>query len=144
MIFHVSNLTRVLDPPTHTHQFDTVGRFDMTVTPKSNRPSFCLILKLSHALDGLSSVLSRLRGRKHKCTFCWMNDHWTWLLSVIFAWASFWHGGRYLFSDIDALTTHFHVLVNTYFLNFRFALLIVLRTLVHLIYLVIFNKFFSF
>ena len=26
-----------------------VGRFNMWVTPKTNRPSFCLILKLSHA-----------------------------------------------------------------------------------------------
>ena len=30
------------------------------------RPSFCLISKLSHALDGLFSVLSRLHGFKHK------------------------------------------------------------------------------
>ena len=37
--------------------------------------------------------------------------------------------------------SHFHVLVNTYFLNFRPALLIVLRVLVHLIYLVIFSNF---
>ena len=122
----------------------TVGRFDMWVTPKTNRPSFCLILKLSHALDGLFSVLSRLHGRKHKCAFCWMKDHWMWLLSDIVAWDSFWHGTYYLFSDIDAVTATFHVLVNTYFLNFRLALLIVLRALVHLIYLVIFNNFLVF
>ena len=51
---------------------------------------------------------------------------------------------HYLFSDIDAVTTTFHVMVNTYFLNFRLALLIVLRALVHLIYLVIFNNFLVF
>ena len=85
MLFHVSNLnTRVLDPPTsHINLMQTVGRFDMWVTPKTNRPSFCLILKLSHALDGLFTVLSRLHGCKHKPTFCWMKDHWTWLLSDI-------------------------------------------------------------
>ena len=47
-------------------------------------------------------------------------------------------------SDIDAVIATFHVLVNTYFLNFRLALLIVLRALVHLIYLVIFNNFLVF
>ena len=137
MLFHVSNLnTRVLDPPTsHINLMQTVGRFDMWVTPKTNRPSFCLILKLSHALDGLFSVLSGLHGHKHKRTFCWMKDHWTWLLSDIVAWDSFWHGTHYLFSDIDAVTTTFHVLVNTYFLNFRLTLLTVLRALIHLIYL---------
>ena len=35
----------------------------MWVTPKTKRPSLCLILKLSHALDGLFSVLFRLHGR---------------------------------------------------------------------------------
>ena len=33
-----------------------VGRFDIWVTTKTNRPSFCLILTLSHVLDGLFSV----------------------------------------------------------------------------------------
>ena len=131
-------------PPTRINLTQTFGRFDTWVTPKTNRDSFCLTLKLSHALDGLFSVLSRLHGRKHKCAFCWMKDHWTWLLSDIVAWDSFWHGTHYLFSDIDAVTATFHVLVNTYFLNFRLALLIVLRALVHLIYLVIFNNFLVF
>ena len=141
MIFHVhvSNLNT-----NRINLTQTVGRFDMWVTLKSNKPSFSLTLKLSHALDGLFSVLSRLHGRKHKCAFCWMKDHWTWLLSDIVAWDSFWHGTHYLFSDIDAVTATFHVLVNTYFLNFRLALLIVLRALVHLIYLVIFNNFLVF
>ena len=44
----------------------------------------------------------------------------------------------------DAVAANFHVLVNTYFLNFRLALLIVLRSLVHLIYLVIFSNFLVF
>ena len=129
------------NPPTCINFKHTVcvGRFDMWVTPKTNRPSFCLILKLSHALDDLFSVLSRLHDRKHKCAFCWMKDHWTWQLSDIGAWDSFCHGTHYLFSDIDAVTTTFYVLVNKYFLNFRLTLLIVLRARVHLIYLVIFN-----
>ena len=55
-----------------------------------------------------------------------------------------WNPLTYLFSDIDAVTTTFHVLVNTYFLNFRLALIIVLRALVHLIYLVISNNFLVF
>ena len=122
----------------------TVGRFNMWVALKTNRPSFYIILKLFHALDGLFSVLSKLHYRKHKWAFCWMKDHWTWLLSDIVAWDSFWHGTHYLFPDIDAVTTTFHVLVNTYFLNFRLALLIALRALVHLIYLVIFNNFLVF
>ena len=136
MIFHVLSLnTRVLDPPTHSHQFDPNCEKIRYVSDslKQNRPSFCLILKLSHALNGLFSVLCGLHGRKHKYAFCWMKDHWTWLLLDIVARVSFWHGTHYLFSDIDAMTATFHVLVNTYFLNFRLVLLIVLRALVHLI-----------
>ena len=68
-------------PPTCINLMQTVGRLDMWVTPKTDRPSFCALLKLSHALDGLFSVLSRLDGRKHKCTFCWMKHQWTWLPS---------------------------------------------------------------
>ena len=37
---------------------------------KTSRPSFCLILKHFHALDDLSSVLSRLHGRKYISAFC--------------------------------------------------------------------------
>ena len=88
------------NPPTCINFKHTVcvGRFDMWVTPKTNRPSFCLILKLSHPLNGLFSVLSRLRGHKHKCAFCWMKDHWIWLLSDIVVWDSFWQGTHNLFS----------------------------------------------
>ena len=46
--------------------------------------------------------------------------------------------------QLDAVTATFHVLVKTYFLNFRLAVLIVLRALVHVIYLVIFNNFLVF
>ena len=112
----------------------------MWVTPVTNRPSFCQILKHSHALDGLLSVLSRLHGCKHKCIFCWMKDNWMRLLPDIVAWDSFYHWTHYLFLDIDAVATTFHGLVNTYLLNFRLTLLIVLRALVHLIYLVIFSN----
>ena len=51
---------------------------------------------------------------------------------------------QYLFSDIDAVKATFHILVNTYFLNFRLVLLIVLRALVDLVYLVFFNNFLVF
>ena len=54
MIFHVgSNFNvRVLDPPTHLLQFDTnCGKIRYVVSDsKTNRSSFCLISKLSHAL----------------------------------------------------------------------------------------------
>ena len=50
----------------------------------------------------------------------------------------------FIFRYIDAVTATFHVLVNTYFLNFRLALLIVLTALDHLIYLVIFSNFLVF
>ena len=72
-------------PPTGINLTQAVGRFDMYiyVSPKTNRRSFCLILKLSHALDGLLSVLSRLHGCKYKCIFCWMKDQWTWLLQIL-------------------------------------------------------------
>ena len=97
MIFHVPSLeTRVLDPTTHLYQFDVMLLEDSIYAHewplKTNKPSFCLMLKLSHALDGLFCALSRLHSRrKYKCAFCWMKDHWTWLLSDIVAWDSFWH-----------------------------------------------------
>ena len=131
-----------------------MGRFNMWVTPKTNRPSFCLILKLSQALDGLFSVLSSPHGLRfllnegllNVTTFrcCCLGFFLTWNPLFIFRYNSFWHGIHYLFSDINAVIATFHVLVNTYFLNFRLALLIVLRALVHLIYLVIFNNFLVF
>ena len=62
-------------PPTGINLTQTVGRIDTWVTPKTNRSSFCLIVKLSHTLDGLFNLLSRLHGHKHKCAFCWMKDH---------------------------------------------------------------------
>ena len=83
--------------PTYINLMQTVGRFEMWVTHKINKPSFCAILKLSHALDILFSALSRLDGRKHKCAFCWMKDRWTWLLSDIVTCDSFWHGTQYVF-----------------------------------------------
>ena len=47
---------------------------NVSILCKTNRPSFCL--KLSHALDGLFNILSRLNGRKHKCAFYWIKYHW--------------------------------------------------------------------
>ena len=62
MILHVSNLnTRALGPPTHSHQFDTNCGETWYLSDPLN--SFCLILKLSRALNGLVSVLSRLHRR---------------------------------------------------------------------------------
>ena len=50
---------------------------------------------------------------------------------------------RYLFSGVDAVMVTFHVLDGKHMFQtyFRLALLIVLRALVHLIYLVFFNNF---
>ena len=107
-------------------------------TPKPNRPSFCLILKLSHALMVCSvcylgcMIIIYMRfllneGSLNVTTFryCCLGFFLKWNTLFIF---------RYM-------TTTFHVLVNTYFLNFRLALLVVLRALVHLISVVIFNNF---
>ena len=58
-------------------------------------------------------------------------------LGFFLAWADGTHYRIYI-DSVTAAT--FQVLVNTYFLNFRLVLLIVLRALVHLIYLVIFNN----
>ena len=44
-----------LDPPIHLRQFEAnCGKIWYIRDPETNRPSFCLILKLSHAVDGLS------------------------------------------------------------------------------------------
>ena len=132
MVFHVSNLnTRLLDLSTNINLMQTLGKFDMWVTPKTNRSSFCLILKLSHALDEWSVQWP-------VCYLGCMKDHWTWLLSNIVAWDSFWHGIHQVFIFRSRCCDgHFPLcmfwMVNTYFLNFRPALLIVLRVLVHLI-----------
>ena len=47
---------RARPTPSCVNLTQIVGRFDMWVTPKTNTPSFCLILKLSNAPDGLCSV----------------------------------------------------------------------------------------
>ena len=143
MIFHVSNLnTQPLPLIWHKLWEYSVCEW---VTPKRNKPSFCLILKLSHPLDGLFSVLSRLHGRKHKCAFCWMKNNKRDYFQILFLGIlSSMEPTIYFQRAKDAATVTFHVLVNTYFLNFSLALLIVLRALVHLIYLVIFNNFFDF
>ena len=132
----------VLDPPTHSCQFDaTVERFiNMGVTPKKNiRPSFYLILKLSNALDGLLSVLSRLHGRKHKCVFASLN-----VTTIIYCCLEASRSGFFLAWNslfifrYRCCNRHFAGFSKTYFLDFRlpllwFCLLIVLRALVHLI-----------
>ena len=78
----------MLDPPTNLHQVksklwkDSICKWLLEQPGLVfGLPSFCLKSKLSHALDGLFNVLSRLHGRKHKCVFCWMKHHWTWQLS---------------------------------------------------------------
>ena len=114
------------------------------MTPKTNWPSFCLTVNLSHALDGLFSALSRLHGCKQMCFM--LNEGLLNVTTFRYCCLGFlslaWNPlGTYLFSD---MTATFHVLVNTYFLNFRLALFIVLRALVRLIYLVVFNNFLNF
>ena len=122
----------------------------MWVTPKTNRPSFCLILKLSHALDGLFSVLSRLHDYNLYALFAeWRiteRDYFQILLLGILSGMepTIYFQIYAVILQLDAVTATFHVLVKTYFLNFRLAVLIVLRALVHVIYLVIFNNFLVF
>ena len=91
-------------PPTCDNLAQTVGRFNMWVTPKTNKSSFCLIiLKLSHVLDGLFSVLSRLHRCKHRCTFCRMKHHWTrcdYFQILLLGILSSMEPIRYTFSDI--------------------------------------------
>ena len=62
---------------------------------------------------------------------CNITDYW--MTTFRYCCLGFFIGTHYLFSDIDAVTATFQVLANTYFLNFRlallwFCLLIVLRT----------------
>ena len=125
-----------MHPHTHTNLTQTVGRFNMWMTPKTNRLSFCLIWKLSmHWMV---------------CSVCYLGCMVVNINSLFAKWSTSRYCclgfflARYLFSDINALMATFHVLVNPYFLNFRLALLIVLRVVVHLIYLVIFNTFLVF
>ena len=59
-------------------------------------------------------LASRLNGWKHKCTFCWMKDHWTWLISDIDAWDFFWYGTHYLFLGVTYI---FKLLCKTSFLT---------------------------
>ena len=99
----MSNLNvRALDPPNYSHQFtQTVGRFDMWVIPKTKTGLFFHVIKTFSCTGWSIQSLSRLHGHKHKCALCSMKHHWTWLLSDIVAWDSFWHGTHYfyLFSD---------------------------------------------
>ena len=103
------------------------------------RPSFHLILKLSNALDGLLSVLSRLHGRKHKCVFASLN-----VTTIIYCCLEASRSGFFLAWNslfifrYRCCNRHFAGFSKTYFLDFRlpllwFCLLIVLRALVHLI-----------
>ena len=82
---------RTRPTPSCVNLTQTVGRFDMWETPKTNKPSFRLILKLSNALDDLFSVYYiGCEVANINALFCWMNHHcWMWLLSDIVAWDSF-------------------------------------------------------
>ena len=149
MIFHVSNLTPecYAHPLTRINLTQTMGRFDMWVTLKTNRPSFCLILKLSHPLDGVFSVLHRLHGRKQMHFLLSegsLNE--TTFIYCCLGFFLAWHLTHCLFSVQIAIKRRplLMVLVNTYFLNFRLVLLTVLRNLVHLIYLIVFINFLVF
>ena len=87
--------------------------------------------------------VSRLHGCKHKCAFLLdegslnVTTFRYFCLGFFLAWSP-------LFIFKYAVTATFQVLVNTYFLNFRLALLIGPSALVQLIYLVIFNNFLVF
>ena len=145
LIFHVPNFNiRVLDPPTHSRQFDAnSGKIRYMSDPKANRSSFCqtfLMHWMVCSLEGLYYLGCMVVNIN--VLFCWMRHYWMWLHSDIVAWDSFHHGTQYLFADIDArrdaVITTFQVLVKTYFFNISYALLwfcllIALRALFHLI-----------
>ena len=105
-MFHVSKVnTRVVGHPnTRINLMQTVVRFDMWVTPKTSRPSFCPISKLScsyHALNRLFSVLSCMVVKINVIFAEWRiteRDYCQILLLGILCLA--WHRTHYLFSDI--------------------------------------------
>ena len=75
-------------PPTCINLMETVRIFNMWVTPKTNRASFWLILKLfMHWMVCLVCYLGCIVVNIN--AFWWMKDHRTWLLSGIVAWDSF-------------------------------------------------------
>ena len=145
----------MLDPPTHINFMQTVGRFDIWVTAKTNRPNFWLILNLSRALDGLFSPLSRLHCMVVNIIINAFFAEWRitardYFQILLLGILSGMEPTRHLFSDSVAATATFRLSIvfwmvaNTYFCHFRLALLNLLRALVHLIYLLIFNNFLVF
>ena len=105
MIFHVSNLnTRVLNPPpTRISLMQTVGRFDMWVTPKTNKSSFWVFQNfLMHCMV---------------CSVCYLGCVVVNINELFAEWRitegdlfliSFWrHGTHCIFTDIDACENHF-------------------------------------
>ena len=120
---------------------------NVSIPFKTNKPSFCLILKASHALvcsvyhlgininasdEASLNVTSSFRS------FIISRNSLIWLLLDIVSSKGFSkHGIQYFFSDIDAAMTSFQVLVNAFCqlqaCTALFCLLIVLRALFHLI-----------
>ena len=82
---------RLLDPSTHLCQFGAnCGKIQyVSHCYKTNRSSFWLILRLSHALDGLFNVLSRLHVVHLLQNEASLNVIWLLSDSAIVAWDSF-------------------------------------------------------
>ena len=121
LVFHVPHLNT---PECYTHKPTRIS-----LTQTVHVQLVCSVCYLSCMVVNINALLAEWRITEADCFQI--------LLLGILAWIP-------LFSDIDAVAATFYVLANTYFLTFRIALLIVLRVLVHLIYLVIFNNFLVF
>ena len=115
--FHVLNLkcqkTRPIHPLWHK-----LERFHIWVTPKYK------VLIINDFAEATLNMTFSFRSFIVSCIKLFRD--------------SLWHRTHYLFSDVDAAMASFQVLVNTYFLKFRLALLwfcmlIELSALVHLI-----------
>ena len=150
-MYHPSNRnTRVLDPPTHSHQFDTnIVKIQYVSDPKTNMPSFYLILRLCDALDGVFSVfffLGCMVVININVLFAeWRITERDYFQILLLGLVSGMEPTIFINFQIyidAAVTTTFHVLVNT---QLPLPQLIVLKALVHLIiHLVIFNNFLVF
>ena len=104
----------MLDQPTHPLASIWCKLWEVSICEWPLKQTGLVNIKTFSCSYGLSSVLSRLHDCKHKWDFCWIKNHWTWLYSDIVAWDSVWYGNHHLFSDIDTVTTTFHVLVPKY------------------------------
>ena len=79
---------------------------------------FCSVCFLGCMVVSINALFAQWRITEHDYFQMILLSGWDFLLHGT--------GTHYLFSNIDSVTANFYVLVNTYFVNFRLALLIVL------------------